>query len=235
MEKSYKNIGYFFIVLWIIALIGFHQTYTIFLPAFKGFRWEQHFHGAMLMAWFLMLIVQPFLIKFGKNDWHRAIGKVGYVLAPLVCFSILEVTRMVYFRETAHSPENQVLSQLSLDIPAILTFGLFALLAFVYQKQPATHMRYMIATSLLMIGPGLGRALIIFGGIPFPVAVTAVLYLSTLLALGFLLLDIRNRQSPIPFLVILLVIGLNLLCWLFQTSGWWLRFARVFARIFFQV
>ena len=29
-------------------------------------------------------------------------------------------------------------------------------------------MRYMIATSLLMIGPGLGRALIIFGGIPFP-------------------------------------------------------------------
>ena len=233
MEKAYKNIGYFFIALWIIALIGFHQTYTIFFPTFKGFRWEQHFHGAMLIAWFFMLIVQPFLIKFGKYDWHRAIGKIGYLLAPLVCFSILEVARLVYFREAAHRPENEVLAQLSLDIPAIFTFGLFALLAFVYQKQPTIHMRYMIATSLLMIGPGLGRALIIFGDIPFPVAVTAVLCLSTLIALGFLLLDIRNRKSPIPFLVISLVIGLSLLCWLFQTSGWWLTFAKTFARFFF--
>lgn len=233
MEKAYKNIGYFFILIWVMALIGFHQTYTVFFPTFKGFRWEQHFHGAMLMAWFLMLIVQPFLIKFEKYDWHRALGKVGYVLAPLVCFSILEVSRMVYFRETANRPENDVLAQLSLDIPTILAFALFTSLAFWYQKQPAAHMRYMIATSLLMIGPGLGRALIIFGGIPFPVSVTAVLYLSTLIALVFLLLDLRNRKNPIPFLVIFLIIGLQLLCWLFQTAGWWLGFAKTFARIFF--
>ncbi len=233
MEKAYKNIGYFFALIWIIALIGFHQTYTVFFPTFNGFRWEQHFHGAMLMAWFLMLIIQPFLIKFGKYNWHRTLGKLGYVLAPLVCFSILEVSRMVYFRETAHRPENEVLAQLSLDIPTILTFALFALLAFVYQKQPAAHMRYMIATSLLMIGPGLGRALIILGGIPFPVSVMAVLWLSTLIALVFLLLDIRSRKNPIPFLVIFLVIGLNLLCWLFQASGWWLTFAKTFAQVFF--
>ncbi|AUD01913.1 hypothetical protein [Spirosoma pollinicola] len=233
MENSYKNIGYFFILIWIFALIGFHQTYTVFFPSFKGFRWEQHVHGATLMAWFFMLIVQPFLIKYGKYDWHRALGKIGYVLAPLVCFSILEVSRMVYLRETAHRPENEVLAQLSLDIPTILTFALFALLAFVYQKQAAAHMRYMIATSLLMIGPGLGRALIIFGGVPFPISVMFVLALSTLIALVFLLLDIRNRKSPIPFLVIFLVIGLNLLCWLFQTSGWWLSFAKTFASIFF--
>lgn len=233
MEKSYRNIGYFFLVIWFLALIGFHQTYTVFFPAFRGFRWEQHFHGAMLMAWFFLLIVQPFLIKAGKNDWHRTLGKAGYVLAPLVCLSILEVSRMVYLRETVHRPENEVLSQLSLDIPAILTFGLFSLLAFVYQKKPAAHMRYMIATSLLMIGPGLGRALIIFGGIPFPVSVMAVLYLSCLLSLGFLLLDIRNRKSARPFLVISLVLGLNLLCWLYQTSGWWISFAKAFASIFF--
>ncbi len=84
MEKSYKNIGYFFITLWIIVLIGFHQTYTVFFPTFKGFRWEQHFHGAMLMAWLSMLMVQPFLIKFGKYEWHRTLGKVGYVYSTLL-------------------------------------------------------------------------------------------------------------------------------------------------------
>lgn len=233
MEKAYKNIGYYFIALWIVTLIGFHQTYTIFFPTFKGFRWEQHFHGAVLMAWLVMLMVQPFLIRMGKNDWHRAIEKVGYVLAPLVCFSILGITQIVYFRDIAHKPENEVLAFLSLDIPSIFIFSFFASLAFWYQKQPAIHIRYMIGTSLLMIGPGLGRALIIFGGVSEPVAIMGHQYLAALIAVGFLVLDLRNRHNPIPFLVISIAIGLNLLCWLCQTSGWWLSFARVFARVFF--
>lgn len=36
MEKAYKNIGYYFIAIWIITLVGFHQTCTVFFPMFKG-------------------------------------------------------------------------------------------------------------------------------------------------------------------------------------------------------
>ena len=233
MEKTYRNIGYLFVVIWVTALVGFHNTYTVFFPTFKGFQWQQHFHGAVLMAWFFMLIAQPFLIKYQQYEWHRIIGKLGYVLAPLVCFSIFAVTRLVYFREIVHRPEQDVLAQLSLDIPAIFTFGLFAGLAFVYQKQTPAHIRYMTATSLLMIGPGLGRALIIFGGVPFPVSVTIVLYLSALISLVFLVLDLIKRKNTLPFLVIFGVIVLNVLCWQFQTSAWWLEFARMFVQVFF--
>lgn len=235
MEKTQtqKNIGFLFIAIWLLALVGFHNTYTVFFPAFKGFNWMQHFHGAMLMAWFFMLIVQPFLIKYRKYEWHRTLGKLGYVLAPLVVFSIFEVTKMVYFREVAHRPENEVLGQLSLDIPAIFTFAFFAAMAFIYKKQTATHVRYMIATSLLMIGPGLGRTLIIFGGIPFPVAVAAVLYFTTFLSLVFLFFDWRNKGDIKPFTTITIVIGINLLCWVFQTSAWWLAFAKGFVHLFF--
>ncbi|ADB39514.1 hypothetical protein [Spirosoma linguale] len=233
MEKTYNNIGYLFIAIWIMALIGFHKTYTIFFPTFSGFRWEQHFHGAMLMAWFFMLIVQPFLIKYGKYDWHRTLGKVGYVLAPLVCISIFEVSRMVYFREVAHRPEQDVLAQLSLDIPAIFSFGLFALLAFINQKRTPAHVRYMIGTSLLMIGPGVGRALIIFGGVPFPISVLIVHSLSALLSFVFLLFDVWKRKNVAPSLVIFGVITFNVLCWLYQTSAWWLGLATAFKQVFF--
>ncbi len=234
MDKSLqKNIGFLFIAIWICALVGFHVTYTIHFPDLKGFQFAQHFHGAMLMAWFGLLIVQPFLIRYKKYEWHRTIGKLGYVLAPLVCYSIFLVTKMVYYREIAKRPVVDVLAQLSLDIPTIFLFGLFFVLAMVNRKDSSVHMRYIIATSLLMIGPGLGRALIIFGGLPFPVSVSVVLYVSEIVAFIFIAFDFFQKRNIKPFLTIFLLLVFNHICWGFQTSVWWLGFAKWFANSFF--
>ena len=92
-----RNIVFLFIGIWLCAIIGFHKTYTIHFPQFKGFRWEHHFHGAMLMSWFLLLIIQPILIRFDKNNIHRSLGKISYVLVPLVCYSLFLVTRNCLF------------------------------------------------------------------------------------------------------------------------------------------
>lgn len=233
IETAQTNISYFFIGILLCALIGFHQTYTVHFPEFKGFQTVQHFHGAMLMSWFGLLIVQPFLIRYKKYEWHRNLGKLGYVLAPLVCLSIFLVTKMVYFREIAHRPIPEVLGQISLDIPTIILFGLFFALAMFNRKNSATHMRYMIATSLLMIGPGLGRALIIYGGVPFPVSVTVVIYLSAIIAFIFLAFDFFNKRNTKPFLTIFLLLVLNNLCWTYQMANWWQGFAAGFVRVFF--
>lgn len=231
--KLQSNIVFLFIGIWLCAIIGFHNTYTVFFPQFNGFKWEQHFHGAMLMSWFMMLIVQPLLIKYSKNTIHRNLGKLSYVLAPLVCYSIFVVTRMVYYREIATRPEDSVLGQLSLDIPDIFAFGLFFGLAMINRKDADVHMRYMVATSLLMIGPGLGRALIIFGGLPFPVSVSIVLYLSDAIAILFLLYDLRKGNSFKPFLTISLILIFAHLCWAFQSAGWWQFLAKWFVKITF--
>ncbi len=233
IETAQNNIVYFFSGILICTLIGFHQTYTVHFPDFKGFQAVQHFHGVMFMSWFGMLIVQPFLIRNKKYEWHRNLGKLGYVLAPLVCLSIFLVTKMVYFREIAHRPIIEVLGQISLQVPAIILFGLFFALAMVNRKHTATHMRYMIATSLLMIGPGVGRALIIYGSVPLPVAVTTVLYVSEILAFIFLAFDFFNKRNTTPFLTIFLLLVLNHLCWAYQMADWWQGFAAWFVRIFF--
>lgn len=227
-DKLQNNIGYLFIGIWICALIGFHKTYTIFFPSFKGFHWQQHFHGIMLMSWFAMLIIQPFLIRYGKNNIHRSLGKLGYILAPLVCYSIFMVTKMVYYREIATRPENSVLAQLSLDIPTIFIFGLFFSLAMINRHKPEVHMRYMIGTSLLMIGPGLGRALVIFGGVPFPVAVPIVYFVSEAIAALLLLNDLIKKVNIKPLLTILIVLIINHIAWIFQDSVAWQKFAKWF-------
>ncbi|MEO7486107.1 MAG: hypothetical protein ABIU77_03365 [Ferruginibacter sp.] len=228
-----NNIVFLFIGIWLCAIIGFHKTYAIHFPQLKGFRWEQHFHGAMLMSWFLLLIIQPLLIRFNKNNIHRRLGMLGYVLAPLVCYSIFLVTKMVYFREITNRPMDSVLGQLSLSIPSIFTFGLFFALAMINRKDSATHMRYMIATSLLMIGPGLGRALIIFGGVPPPVGVNIVLYISEIAAVLFLLNDLIKGNNFKPFLTITIILVVNHLCWGFQNAYWWQSIAKWFVTYIF--
>ena len=233
LNTAQGNIVFLFIGIWLCAIIGFHNTYTIHFPKFNGFQWVQHFHGAMLMSWFIMLIIQPLLIKFNKPNIHRNLGKLGYLLAPLVCYSVFLVTRMVYFREIQTRPIESVLGQLSLDIPTIFIFGLFFVLAMINRKEAAVHMRYMIATSLLMIGPGLGRALIIFGGLPFPIAVSIVLYISEIIAFVFLVFDFKNGKNFKPFLIITIILLINHLCWGFQNAFWWQSIAKWFVALTF--
>ena len=233
MEKTYPNISFFFIGVLICTLIGFHFTYTMQFPTFKGLSMAHHFHGAMLMSWFAMLIIQPFLIRYRKYEWHRNLGKVSYILVPLILYSIFLVTKISFTKSIVERPENVAIGGLALDIPIILAFGLFYGLAMVNSKNSAAHMRYMIGTSLLMIGPGLGRALIIFGGIPFPVAVVYTWYVAEAIAVIFLVFDYFKGHSIKPFLVILIGLVFLHLCWIFQMADWWQMFGKWFVRVFF--
>ncbi|MES2517106.1 MAG: hypothetical protein V4585_03295 [Bacteroidota bacterium] len=233
MEKSYQNISYFFIGVLLCAFVGFHFTYTVKFPNFEGLSAAHHFHGAMLMSWFFMLIVQPILIRMNKREWHRQLGKVSYLQIPLLLFSIFLVTKAVYFKNLSLMPRPVVIGGLSLDIIAIFAFGFFYIMAMVNKKNTASHLRYMIGTSLLMIGPGVGRALIIFGGIPFPIAIIYTMFLSEIIAIIFILFDYFKGASIKPFLVILTVLIASHLCWSFQMASWWQTFGEWFVRIFF--
>ncbi len=84
-----------------------------------------------------------------------------------------------------------------------------------------------------MIGPGLGRMLVIFGGVPFPVAVSIVLGISAAVALLLLMFDMVKKVNVRPFLTIFLLVLVYLLCWLYQMSAWWQGFAVLWAKLFF--
>ena len=233
MEKSYQNISFFFIGILICAFIGFHFTYTAKFPNFEGLTNVHHFHGFMLMSWFGMLIIQPFLIRAKKYELHRQIGKISYLQIPLLLFSIFLVTKLGFLKNIALMPRPVALGTLSLDIPAIVAFGLFYVLAMVNKSNTGSHMRYMIATSLLMIGPGVGRALIIFGGMPFPLAVNLTQYLAEIVAILFLVFDYYKGHSVKPFSIVLGILVVLHLCWTFQMGTIWQGFAGWFAEAFF--
>jgi hypothetical protein len=232
-DKLQNNIGYFFIGIFICALIGFHKTYTIFFPSFQGFHWQQHFHAAAIMSWITMLIVQPFLIKYEKYKTHRMLGKWGYVLAPLVFYSTFEIIKMVYYRDIAVMPENRVLAAIAIDIPDMFHFGIFYTLAMINRHQPNAHMRYMLGTALLMIPAALNRALIIFGGMSFLAGAHTCFALSGVLALLLLFYDFKKGINITPALTLVVIMVIRHICFASGNTVWWQKFAKWFVTVFF--
>ena len=88
MEKAYQNVNYFVLVILAFVIWGFYRTYFGLFPSFTGITTVQHFHGFMMLSWFVMLLVQPLLIRRKKIELHRTVGMLSYILMPLLLISI---------------------------------------------------------------------------------------------------------------------------------------------------
>jgi hypothetical protein len=232
MERVYNYVYIFFIGIFFVVIWGFWRTYIVFFPSFNGFGYTHHIHGVLMMIWISMLIVQPLLIRAKNLSLHRAIGKVSYIIVPLLLLSIFMVDKISYFKVVNESPK-QAIAGIALNIPALFAFAVLYGLAIWKKKKSRIHMRYMLGTSLLMIGPGLGRALIVYFNVPFPEAVIYTYYL--IMAIAFLLLvsDMIQKKPVAPYSITLSLMVLIYLAWQFRDGSLWQAIGGKFAAIFY--
>jgi hypothetical protein len=232
MLKVYRNTAIFIILIMIGVQWGFYRTYTSEFPNFKNKTSTIHVHGIFLMMWMVLLIIQPLLINTGRAQLHRAIGKISWVLGPLIIGSMFMVGRGSYGRSIGIFPDHEILATMVLDIRGYISFAIFWALAMYFRKDSASHMRYMIATGILAIGPGVGRGLISLG-VEFPTALTITDVLD-LAIVGFLLgFDIYRKKNYKPFLVVFIVLLIGALLWQVRDSAAWQSFARSYAAMFY--
>src|SRR5215212_3472788 len=133
MQKVYRNTAIFIILIMFGIQWGFYQTYTSEFPNFINKTITIHVHGALLMTWMVLLIIQPLLINTGRAQLHRTIGKISWVLGPLIIGSMFLVGRGSYWRSIGTMPENENLATMVLDIRGYLTFAIFWALAMFYR------------------------------------------------------------------------------------------------------
>jgi hypothetical protein len=108
------------------------------------------------------------------------------------------------------------------------SFAIFWALAMYFRKNSASHMRYMIATGMLAIGPGVGRGLISLG-VEFPTALTITDMLD-LAIVGFLLgYDIYRKKNYKSFLVVFIVFLIGAILWQIKDSAAWQSFHSYYA------
>ncbi len=233
MLKVYRNTSIFMILVMIGVQWGFYKPYTSEFPNFKDTTLTIHIHGALLMSWLVLLIMQPLLIHTGRIKLHRTIGKVAYVLGPLIIISMFLVGKGSYWRTLERTTEQDAIVFMVLDIRGLLSFAIFWSLAMFYRKNPDAHMRYMIATGILAIGPGIARGLNNNFNIDFGMA-PAITDIIDLLIIGFLLgFDIYRKKNYKPFLVVFLILLIGALLWQIRDGSAWESFARGYANMFY--
>ncbi len=230
----YRNTSVFIIVILIGIQWGFYQTYTSQFPTFKDATPIIHIHGALLMTWMLLLIVQPLLIQYGKAQLHRTIGNVSWVLGPLVIIFLFLIGKGGYNRGIeANFPEIEMRKFIVLDMRGFISFAIFWSLAMMHRKVSPTHMRYMIATGILGLGPGVGRGLMHSFGMSVWDALTITDVLDLVIVGVLLAVDIHRKKNYKPFLTVFIVLVIGSLLWQIRDTAFWQSFAKTYAAWFY--
>ncbi len=239
MQKSYNlyyNLGYWFLLLIVLVFAGFYTSYfTVF---FEPKNPILHIHFTLMTLWIAMLITQPFLIKYKKLAVHRILGKVSYVLVPLILVSAFLMIRYSYYnlvydlQQKAAQGLNQfnndqILHQAAADVAiAFFYFFLFALfysLAIINKRKSAIHSRYMMANGLTLLGPTVDR--IVFFNLKLPSFITyelPTLIIIDIILVLLLLKDYKDKRPTKTLLsgLLIYVIGQVLYFIVPDTTGW---------------
>ena len=220
------------ILLIVVVQIGFYKTYLQFFPQFEGFRYVQHFHGALMMGWLIMLLVQPVLILAGKFEVHRLLGRASYLLAPLVLVSMYWISQFRYKGILENSGQAAAFAHLALNFPNIVFFAVLYLLAIFYKHRTELHMRFMVSTVFVLVGPGLARALIGQMDLSLPDAVSVVRTVTPLIAGVITVVDSVRTKRISPFALVFGFMVLHTILWNARATPFWQAVGSVFAQLF---
>lgn len=197
----YRNAIYWFALLLLILVAGFWESY--FSQLGRGsLHISHHVHGIAMLLWVLLLMMQSWLIRSGRRTGHRFLGRSSLILAPVIVGSGLWVN----FYIMAGAPEpitDGLLGAYWFGFFLMLTFTVLHGMGFIHRRRLQLHARYMAATALVFVTPGLGRAWFNYlypltGWEPTATRVTAV---PLLIGVWLLLRDWRDGRTVKPYLL----------------------------------
>lgn len=158
MEKKYLILLWIFILITIFSLAGFYPSYISLLPQFNRFPLTIHIHFVAFLCWFLLLIIQPALIRRQQYTLHRKLGRFSYLLAPLLVLTILLLVKDKVLRELPVSVQAASMTAL-IGILDVMSFSVCYLLAMVNRHNIRWHVALIIGATLIVFNPGMSRLL----------------------------------------------------------------------------
>jgi len=154
------RLSFFFsahVLLLVVVLVGFAPTFYLrsAFPHKSGLPALLHIHGALLTVWFLLTVIQGWLIRTGQRRLHRQLGNFAAAYAGVVIVvGILANLMLISEIDSAADGENIVIWG---NFFTLAMFAAFVALAVVFRNRPDAHKRLTLLASMSIVGPALAR------------------------------------------------------------------------------
>ena len=210
--RFYRNVGYWLMLLPLIVAAGFWVPYLSQAPHFPArITPTVHVHALLLFTWMAMLVLQPLLIRNERADWHRRLGRLTYVLVPLVVAFAIAVVVKDYRGEisggmtVAAARDSEYLASGGVVL-IVLFYGLA--IRRILQQNVGAHLRYIICSAIVLLPAGLSRLLGFGFDVPEVTGQIVSFAAIDLLLLGLIAYDRRHGLLHRPYALALVAYAL---------------------------
>jgi len=133
-----------------------------FWPSFYGhplsLKTNMHYvHATATTLWIMLLVTQPLLIRLNNRSLHKTMGKLTYLIFPLMI-----VTGWFLIQSRQHAlteVDDFSYGFFYLIVQSTFVETLFYGLGLYYRKEPAMHGRWMLATAFPLLPAATDRLL----------------------------------------------------------------------------
>jgi hypothetical protein len=222
MERKYSWITALFGVLALVSLSGFLQTYLVHFPTFESIPPGVHMHFVLFLLWIAMILYQPTLIKKRKLARHKSIGKLSYLLVPLMLVTIWMMIFHV-IQKYGNVDEEKVMISTTGSLLDSLSFTICYLISMRNKSKTPVHVAFLIGACLIVFNPGIGR--LIAQSVSNDLAILVMILLPILIPLGILLYEkirLGRKALKSPYLLFMLIWVIEVLAFILlpQQTFW---------------
>ncbi|MGB5236077.1 MAG: hypothetical protein WBM43_12635 [Flavobacteriaceae bacterium] len=197
--KLFPKAHLWLLMPFILTWAGFYLSYW---SKFNEAPFRQHVHGLTATAWYILVILQPWLIHNKPAKYHRKLGIIGILLAGGVVGSALLV--MPYQVVNEFLPDVLKYGFSFGDICALTGFSMCVVYGIWNAKDTDKHARWLISTVFWILLPATARLvyfplLIAYEGNPpitYIESVYICLIVTTIIPLSYMIfLDYRKEKK----------------------------------------
>ena len=152
----YSKAHYYLLALLAITIIAFWPSY---FGQLQKAPMAHHLHGITATLWIVLLAIQNWLIHNNRKALHKSLGKIMFVLVPLMIASFALVTWLGAQKTVGGHPFYLQFGQalITADAMLVLTTPLQIYLALLYRKKVHLHSALMLSTLVGLLPPVLSR------------------------------------------------------------------------------
>jgi hypothetical protein len=187
-------------VVLVVTIIGFWPSYFSIIDAVP---FAFHAHAFTATSWVILAGLQSWSIHHQARDFHRKVGKLSFLLFPLLIASLVLIMNVSAARilESDNPFWQQVAPVIGyVTLTAICAYLVLFTQALRYRRNVYIHAGYMLAALFMLWESNFGRVLMQLS--PSMHVFDSIVYSDIMAAALAMFLYLRDRGRGYPFLVV---------------------------------